>query len=107
MVVESREKAWPIIGFRHIAGIQTWDAGEIRVSNRPLEKAGRRQVGYMPETTAFPKELRVDAFLRFACVAKGIKGDWRAEVERECWRSRCWNGCETFAALLRRGGVGR
>ena len=68
---------------RCLAGIQTWDAGEIRVSNRPLEKAGRRQVGYMPETTAFPKELRVDAFLRFACVAKGIKGDWRAEVERK------------------------
>ena len=68
---------------RCLAGIQTWDVGEIRVSNRPLEKAGRRQVGYMPETTAFPKELRVDAFLRFACVAKGIKGDWRAEVERK------------------------
>ena len=68
---------------RCLAGIQTWDAGGVRLSNRPLEGAGRRQVGYMPETTAFPKELRVDAFLRFACVAKGIKGDWRDEAERK------------------------
>jgi len=68
---------------RCLAGIQTWDAGEVQVSDHPLAGAGRRQVGYMPETTAFPKELRVDAFLRFACVAKGIRGDWRAEAEQK------------------------
>ena len=68
---------------RCLAGIQPWDAGEVRMFDHPLEGAGRRQVGYMPETTSFPKELRVDAFLRFACVAKGIKGDWRAEAERK------------------------
>jgi hypothetical protein len=25
MVVQTRDEAWPIIGFRHIAGVQTWD----------------------------------------------------------------------------------
>jgi ABC-2 type transport system ATP-binding protein len=65
---------------RCLAGIQTWDSGKISVFGQPLDKAGRRQVGYMPETTAFPKELRVDALLRFACAAKGIKAGWRDEV---------------------------
>ena len=65
---------------RCLAGIQTWDSGNVSVFGRPLDKAGRRQVGYMPETTAFPKELRVDALLRFACAAKGIKVGWRDEV---------------------------
>jgi ABC-2 type transport system ATP-binding protein len=65
---------------RCLAGIQTWDAGDISVFGRALDQAGRRQVGYMPETTAFPKELRVDALLRFACAAKGIGKGWREEA---------------------------
>jgi len=68
---------------RCLAGIQTWDSGDITVFGRSLVKAGRRQVGYMPETTAFPKELRVDALLRFACAAKGIKEGWREEAARK------------------------
>lgn len=64
---------------RCLAGIQTWESGDITVSGRPLDRAGRRQVGYMSETTVFPKELRVDALLRFACAAKGIGKGWREE----------------------------
>jgi ABC-2 type transport system ATP-binding protein len=56
---------------RCVAGIENWDSGSIRAG----------AVGYMPETVAFPGELRVRSFLRWACSAKGIGRRWRAEVE--------------------------
>src|SRR5258705_10655263 len=37
----------------------------------------------MPEPNVFTKELRVDALLRFACAAKGIKEGWREEAARK------------------------
>jgi len=56
---------------RCVAGIENWDRGSIRAG----------AVGYMPETVAFPAELRVLSYLRWVCSAKGIGRRWRAEVD--------------------------
>ena len=56
---------------RCVAGVENWDRGSIRAG----------AVGYMPETIAFPVELRVRRYLRWVCSAKGVGRGWRAEVD--------------------------
>jgi ABC-2 type transport system ATP-binding protein len=58
---------------RCIAGVENWDEGSIAVA----------AVGYMPETVAFPSELRVRSYLRLACSAKGVGRGWRSEIDRK------------------------
>jgi ABC-2 type transport system ATP-binding protein len=58
---------------RCIAGVENWDEGSIEVA----------AVGYMPETVAFPAELRVTSYLRLVCSAKGVGRGWRGEIEHK------------------------
>jgi len=56
---------------RCVAGVENWDDGSVRSG----------AVGYLPETVAFPGELRVRSYLRWVCSAKGVGRGWRAEVD--------------------------
>jgi ABC-2 type transport system ATP-binding protein len=56
---------------RCIAAVENWDQGTVQ----------RPAVGYMPESVAFPGELRVRSYLRLVCSAKGVGRAWRDEIE--------------------------
>jgi ABC-2 type transport system ATP-binding protein len=56
---------------RCVAGIENWDSGRVQTG----------AVGYMPETLAFPGELRIRSYLRWVCSAKGAGRRWRDEVD--------------------------
>ena len=66
---------------RCIAAIENWDDGEIRIGSAGNGRRVRQLVGYMPESVAFPRELRVRDLLRFVCAAKGVGRRWREEVD--------------------------
>jgi ABC-2 type transport system ATP-binding protein len=69
---------------RCLAGLGSWDQGEVRIGGidpawRSRDARGR--VGYMPERVAFPPEMRVEDYLRFAAEGKGIaRSERRAAV---------------------------
>ena len=66
---------------RCIAGVENWDSGDIRIRAPWRGRGVRQSIGYMPESVAFPGELRVRDFLRFVCEAKGARRGWREEVD--------------------------
>lgn len=68
---------------RCIAGLQNWDEGSISVSAPEDGRRCQQTVGYMAESVAFPRELRVDSYLRFVCDAKGVGRRWRDEVDEK------------------------
>ena len=76
---------------RCLAGITGWDEGRILLDGVDAERrsaAARRMVGFMPESFAFPGEMRVESYLRFVAAAKGIpKRDRGAAVEQALTRS--------------------
>ena len=70
---------------RCLAGLGSWDDGEVRIGGiDPAWRArdARGCVGYMPERVSFPPEMRVEHYLRFAAEGKGIpRSERRAAVE--------------------------
>jgi len=59
-----------------LAGIAGWDDGSVRIAGVDLARhpnVGRRRIGFMPERVAFPAEMRVEEFLRFVSIVKGIR----------------------------------
>jgi ABC-2 type transport system ATP-binding protein len=66
---------------RCIAGLTSWDAGEVRVDGIDLSRhpgEARRHFGYMPERVAFPAEMRVEEYLRFVAEVRRIPRSERA-----------------------------
>jgi ABC-2 type transport system ATP-binding protein len=60
---------------RCLAGLGSWDEGEVRIGGiDPAWRArdARGRLGYMPERVSFPPEMRVEQYLRFAAEGKGI-----------------------------------
>jgi len=76
---------------RCLAGLGAWDEGEVRIGGiDPAWHArdARGRVGYMPERVAFPPEMRVEHYLRFAAEGKGIHRSARpAAVEAALTRT--------------------
>ena len=68
---------------RCLAGISGWDSGRISLNGLDAERhsgAARRMVGFLPESFAFPGEMRVEPYLRFVAAAKGIQKTKRARA---------------------------
>jgi ABC-2 type transport system ATP-binding protein len=65
---------------RCIAGVENWEEGSIELSSPQPGGPGRGGFGYMPETVAFPGELRVRSYLQMVCSAKGVGKGWGAEI---------------------------
>ena len=78
---------------RCVAGVENWDRGSIRAG----------AVGYMPETAAFPGELRVRSYLRWVCSAKGIGRAWRAEVDDKLYATGLAEAADRIIATLSKG----
>jgi ABC-2 type transport system ATP-binding protein len=76
---------------RCLVGITGWDEGRIVLGGVDAERrsaAARRMVGFMPESFAFPGEMRVEPYLHFVAAAKGIPKQERARaVEQALARS--------------------
>jgi ABC-2 type transport system ATP-binding protein len=79
---------------RCVAGIENWDRGTVRTGG----------VGYMPETVAFPAELRIRSYLRWVCSAKGIgRRRWRAEVDDKLHATGLVEAGDRIIATLSKG----
>ena len=69
---------------RCLAGLGGWDEGEVRLGGIDpawRSREARGSVGFMPERVAFPPEMRVEHYLRFAAEGKGIpRSERRAAV---------------------------
>jgi ABC-2 type transport system ATP-binding protein len=97
---------------RMLAGFLAPDEGEARILGRPVSRAARASIGYLPESpTGFP-DLTVREFLVFAAEARGLRGAARRRaLERaieagdlaeavgqplgtlsQGWRQRAWIG---------------
>lgn len=67
---------------RCLAGLARWDSGDVRIQGLDLTKRtkeARARIGFMPERVAFPAEMRVEEYLRFAAKVKGISRPNRGE----------------------------
>ena len=68
---------------RCLAGLGSWDEGEVRIEGiDPVWRSrdARGSVGFMPERVSFPPEMRVEHYLRFAAEGKGIPRSERREA---------------------------
>jgi len=60
---------------RCLAGLGSWDEGEVRIAGIDpawRSRDARGTVGYMPERVSFPPEMKVEHYLRFAAEGKGL-----------------------------------
>jgi len=81
---------------RMLAGFLAPSAGEVRIAGydlgaQPLE--AKHRLGYLPENTPLPHDMRVEEFLRFRGRIKGLsRADLRTSMERvivECNLADC------------------
>jgi ABC-2 type transport system ATP-binding protein len=72
---------------RIVLGVLAPDSGEVRWRGAPLDEAGRRRVGYMPEERGLYPKMRVADQLSYLAELHGIDAE-RAAAGTERWTER-------------------
>jgi ABC-2 type transport system ATP-binding protein len=67
---------------RILLGLLRADSGQTYYDQKPISRASRFQIGYMPEVNKLPRNLTVDEVLQFHLLAHGKSSDYSDLLER-------------------------